>query len=752
MAVDTKPNLSSEKFEQWSGDTLRLSGSTNFHGILKIANGASFCMSDSAGYGKAIISDAYGRGTWQDITAPSGGAGDSVTKQITQSEHGFVVGNVIGWSGGTYNKAIANGNYDGEVIGVVSKCVDNNIFNLTQAGYVTGITGLTTSCTYFLSVNTAGAMSYVEPTGDTQISKAVLLATSSSTGWVLPYAGYVVMTGGTGGGISAACNGLTTDGTTVCLGGILAGGTVICVPGTAWLYLSGQNTSYESTVFNATFDGFTDVNQTQNCWSAEVLTPSGFAACVDLVANDNCAKLWSNCATHLCGGDTTWIGAGTAIYMCSGVNGIRICNNPDNHIELVGAITINTTPTGGTCNDSALVWNPITCMIGIVPYLSGATGGGTITGATNGLSVSGKNIALGGALTGSTFIDMNAFDFGVCYQSTNDGLAFSGTQTYLGTDNGVYLCMNDTGDLAGLYTLAGSYLALAGSLCSSLVTSDLSATYGSIGLGLGFADIIATDGTTCSQLSLAYTSGNVLSYCDGGSYCQGLTQTYGYLGIASNDPAFCGIVYANDYSSNYTDRSLVDKGYVDARLTGSTMYIYTITGDSSTTGFTIAHNKNQQYVGVEVVENVSPYPTVYTDISRPNANCVCVTFDTAPASGLEYKILISTSGLSGSGTYATLDAQINDVTGTTYTLQLADRGKVIEFTNIGATIITLPTGLTIGFQAVLVNVGGNNKTLSAGSGATLYTLNSNVIIAGAYNAATVYYRGANNWVGFGNLS
>jgi hypothetical protein len=53
--------------------------------------------------------------------------------------------------------------------------------------------------------------------------------------------------------------------------------------------------------------------------------------------------------------------------------------------------------------------------------------------------------------------------------------------------------------------------------------------------------------------------------------------------------------------------------------------------------------------------------------------------------------------------------------------------EVIEFTNTGATTITLPTGLTTGFQAVLTNVGGGNKTLSAGSGATLYTLNNKTV-------------------------
>lgn len=65
----------------------------------------------------------------------------------------------------------------------------------------------------------------------------------------------------------------------------------------------------------------------------------------------------------------------------------------------------------------------------------------------------------------------------------------------------------------------------------------------------------------------------------------------------------------------------------------------TITGNSTTTGFTINHAKNK-FVAVEIIRNISPYPTIYTGVSRPNANCVCITFDTAPTTGLEYKILI----------------------------------------------------------------------------------------------------------------
>ena len=130
-----------------------------------------------------------------------GGSGERVTKLICQSSHGFIVNNVIGWSGGTYNKAIADGKYDGEVLGIVSKCYNSSCFDLTQVGYVTGLTsGFTTNCTYFLSDSIAGSLTATEPTISGHISKSVLIADSTSSGWVLPYAGYVISSGSSGGG------------------------------------------------------------------------------------------------------------------------------------------------------------------------------------------------------------------------------------------------------------------------------------------------------------------------------------------------------------------------------------------------------------------------------------------------------------------------------------------------------------------------------------------------------------------------
>ena len=215
MAIDTKPNLTDGKFEQFSGETLSLSGNTDIFGYLIIKSGATLSILPSHGAGKVLTSDSAGKATWQIVAASSSGA--NVTKQICQVSHGFNVKDIIGWSGGTYNKAIANGLYDGEVIGIVSKCYNANCFDLTQSGYITGLTSLSVNATYFLSDITAGLLTSIEPTGNTHISRSVLIANSSTSGWVLPYAGYVITSGASVGGSFATITGQPTDNTNLAI-------------------------------------------------------------------------------------------------------------------------------------------------------------------------------------------------------------------------------------------------------------------------------------------------------------------------------------------------------------------------------------------------------------------------------------------------------------------------------------------------------------------------------------------------------
>ena len=188
MSYNNRINLDCTHYtQQWGGEfvhPLDLSGCTQIYGQLVIKN--------NVGVGKVFTSDSGGTGTWQTLTSVQ-----NITKQICQISHGFNVNNVLGWSGGTYNKPIADGSYDGEILGIVTKRYNANCFNLTQAGYVTGLTGMSVNTTYFLSDTVAGQLTPIKPIINGHIVKSIILADTTNSGWVLPYPSYYASSGST---------------------------------------------------------------------------------------------------------------------------------------------------------------------------------------------------------------------------------------------------------------------------------------------------------------------------------------------------------------------------------------------------------------------------------------------------------------------------------------------------------------------------------------------------------------------------
>lgn len=102
MATDTKPNLSDRKFEQLSGETLHLSGSTYIHdyGTFQLESGATLSILTDAGIGKILTSDANGVATWQ-VYSPTG-ASAAIAFQVKDisggTEANNAVGNAIEWT------------------------------------------------------------------------------------------------------------------------------------------------------------------------------------------------------------------------------------------------------------------------------------------------------------------------------------------------------------------------------------------------------------------------------------------------------------------------------------------------------------------------------------------------------------------------------------------------------------------------------------------------------------------------------
>ena len=100
--------------------------------------------------------------------------------------------------------------------------------------------------------------------------------------------------------------------------------------------------------------------------------------------------------------------------------------------------------------------------------------------------------------------------------------------------------------------------------------------------------------------------------------------------------------------------------------------------------------------------------------------------------------------------------QLNAQTGTTYTLVLADRSKLITLTNASAITATVPpnssVALAVGSQILLYQGGAGQVTIAAGAGVTVRSQGSKLKITGQYGVAGLIKIATDEWVAFGNLS
>ena len=98
----------------------------------------------------------------------------------------------------------------------------------------------------------------------------------------------------------------------------------------------------------------------------------------------------------------------------------------------------------------------------------------------------------------------------------------------------------------------------------------------------------------------------------------------------------------------------------------------------------------------------------------------------------------------------------NAQTGTTYTLVLADGGKLVEMNNASANTLTVPpnssVALPVGTQILVLQTGAGQTTLAAGSGVTINSKDGNLKLSAQWCAATLIKRATDTWVAVGDLS
>lgn len=107
---------------------------------------------------------------------------------IHQDDHGFTVGQVLYYNGTEYALAQANSTTTSEVVGMVEFVIDDNNFNLQEIGFINAlpapVSPLVPGTTYYLSTTVAGGLQAAEPVTVGAVSRPVIIATGTTSGWL----------------------------------------------------------------------------------------------------------------------------------------------------------------------------------------------------------------------------------------------------------------------------------------------------------------------------------------------------------------------------------------------------------------------------------------------------------------------------------------------------------------------------------------------------------------------------------------
>lgn len=95
---------------------------------------------------------------------------------------------------------------------------------------------------------------------------------------------------------------------------------------------------------------------------------------------------------------------------------------------------------------------------------------------------------------------------------------------------------------------------------------------------------------------------------------------------------------------------------------------------------------------------------------------------------------------------------INTQTGTTYLLTTGDNGRAITLNNASPITVAIPSGLPVGYNVVLVQIGTGQVSLSAGVGVTVNSDGGKTKIASQYSSASLLSYASNIFNFSGNIT
>ncbi len=102
-------------------------------------------------------------------------------------------------------------------------------------------------------------------------------------------------------------------------------------------------------------------------------------------------------------------------------------------------------------------------------------------------------------------------------------------------------------------------------------------------------------------------------------------------------------------------------------------------------------------------------------------------------------------------TKASINANLNNQTGTTYTLVASDNGKVITLDNVSAITLTVPSGLTAGFNCMIIQKGTGLVTIYPDTTITVTNRSGGTKTGGQYAIVSLIALSATNFISGGDM-
>ena len=248
-------------------------------------------------------------------------------------------------------------------------------------------------------------------------------------------------------------------------------------------------------------------------------------------------------------------------------------------------------------------------------------------------------------------------------------------------------------------------------------------------VGSGSATLtFPTTSTTIAGLGVAQTFTAQQQFSAGisasGSTFNGTLTTTGLVTFNSGISASAGSSFSNATVYITNANTNIDPLFVQHSSTGALKV--STTGQARSGAIKLGNSTTSTFN--TFINNSDGTLTFYNGISTTGSNMLTIS-NSGGISGATF--------ITAEGGYRVTSNAIRALTGTTYTFLTTDDGKIITSSNAANQIFTIPTGLPVGFNCSVIQLGAAPVGFIGASGVTLQSFAGKTFTAGQYAAVTL---------------